>query len=81
MKAEILKLGDEEIYYEREGNGEPLLLLHGGTGCHDDWVYAGRDEFVREYSVLTPDVEGTGQQAIPTRRLRTGNVPLTRSPC
>ena len=31
-----------ELYYEIEGVGEPLLLLHGGTGCHGDWAYAGR---------------------------------------
>jgi pimeloyl-ACP methyl ester carboxylesterase len=65
MIAEIVDLGDLAMYYEREGSGEPLLLLHGGTGCHDDWIYAGRDEFVREYSVIAPDSRGHGATSNP----------------
>ena len=42
MKAELVELDDLEMYYERNGGGDPLLLLHGGTGFHEDWVYAGR---------------------------------------
>src|SRR5690349_14826927 len=42
MKAESVELNDLEMYYETEGAGEPLLLLHGGTGCHqyDDMNFA-----------------------------------------
>lgn len=65
MKAEIIDIGDVQMYYEREGNGEPLLLLHGGTGCHEDWIYAGRDEFLQEYSVITPDARGHGATSDP----------------
>lgn len=41
------------------------LLLHGGTGCHGDWNYAGLEEFVREYSVLAPDARGHGATSNP----------------
>jgi pimeloyl-ACP methyl ester carboxylesterase len=44
-----------EMFYETDGSGEPLLLLHGGGGCHEDWVHAGRDQFLREYTLLAPD--------------------------
>jgi len=64
-KAEIVEIGDLQMYYERAGNGEPLLLLHGGTGCHEDWNYAGCDEFIREYSVITPDARGHGATSNP----------------
>src|SRR5207253_8189579 len=30
MKAETVHLNDIAMYYETEGAGEPLLLLHGG---------------------------------------------------
>ena len=60
MNAETIRLNDLEMYYEIDGTGEPLLLLQGGTGCHEDWNYAGREEFVREYSVITPDARGHG---------------------
>ena len=36
-----------EMYYELEGSGEPLLLLHGGGGCQEHWAYAGGDQFAR----------------------------------
>ena len=43
MKSESVQLNDIEMYYETEGSGEPLLLLHGGTGCNENWAYAGRN--------------------------------------
>jgi pimeloyl-ACP methyl ester carboxylesterase len=64
-KAETVELSGLEMYYETEGVGEPLLLLHGGTGCHQDWVYAGRDQFVREYAVIAPDARGHGRTSNP----------------
>jgi pimeloyl-ACP methyl ester carboxylesterase len=65
MNTESVQLSDMEMYYWTEGTGEPLLLLHGGTGCHEDWVYAGRDQFVREYAIITPDARGHGRTSNP----------------
>ena len=65
MKAESVELNDLEMYYETEGAGEPLLLLHGGTGCHEDWAYAGREQFVQEYAVIAPDARGHGRTSNP----------------
>jgi alpha-beta hydrolase superfamily lysophospholipase len=70
-----------DLYYETQGAGEPLLLLHGGSGSHEDWAYAGRDEFVRDYSLIMPDARGHGARQIPPRRSRTVNAPMTRSLC
>jgi pimeloyl-ACP methyl ester carboxylesterase len=50
-----------ELYYELEGSGDPLLLLHGGGGCLDHWVYAGGDEFVRDHKLIKPDARGHGR--------------------
>jgi len=49
------------LHYELRGEGLPLLLLHGGTGCHADWVYAGREFFEREYRLIIPDARGHGR--------------------
>jgi pimeloyl-ACP methyl ester carboxylesterase len=65
MKGETVQLNDIEMYYETEGSGEPLLLLHGGTGCHENWVHAGRDQFVREYTLIKPDARGHGRTTNP----------------
>jgi pimeloyl-ACP methyl ester carboxylesterase len=67
MKTETVSLNGIEMFYERDGSGEPLLLLHGGGGCHEDWVHAGREDFVRHYSVVAPDARGHGRSSNPTR--------------
>jgi len=64
-----VQLGDIEMYYETEGAGEPLLLLHGGTGCHDNWTHAGRDQFVREYALIMPDARGHGRTTNPSQKI------------
>jgi pimeloyl-ACP methyl ester carboxylesterase len=64
-----LQVNGIELYYEKHGAGEPLLLLHGGSGCHEDWVYAGRDEFVREYTLITPDARGHGRSTNPAKSI------------
>lgn len=58
-----------ELYYEIEGAGEPLLLLHGGGGCLDHWVHAGRDQFVSEYMLIKPDARGHGRSSNPGRTI------------
>ncbi len=79
MKAETVQVNDIDMYYEIEGEGDPLLLLHGGTGCQENWIHAGRDVFVREYirlSSLTHAV--TVERTTPKRRLHIGNAHWTR---
>jgi pimeloyl-ACP methyl ester carboxylesterase len=58
-----------DLYYETQGAGEPLLLLHGGSGSHEDWAYAGRDEFVRDYSLIMPDARGHGRSTNPAKTI------------
>ncbi len=69
MKAETVELNDIEMYYETEGAGEPLLLLHGGTGCQEDWIYAGQDQFANEYAIIKPDARGHGRTSNPQKTI------------
>lgn len=39
----------------------PLLLLHGGTGCHENWIHAGGETFAHEYAVIKPDTRDHGR--------------------
>ena len=57
------------LYFELRGAGAPLLLLHGGTGCHDDWAYAGREQFEREYQLIVPDARGHGRSTNPLKTI------------
>lgn len=58
-------LNDIDLHYETRGRGEPLLLLHGMTGCSGDWAYAGRDELEKEYTLIVPDARGHGRSTNP----------------
>jgi pimeloyl-ACP methyl ester carboxylesterase len=58
-----------DLFYEVEGAGEPLLLLHGGTGTHENWAYAGRNQFLREYKLIAPDARGHGRSTNPLRTI------------
>lgn len=69
MKTETVSLNGIEMFYEMDGKGEPLLLIHGGGGCHDDWSYAGREEFARHYNLIAPDARGHGQSTNPARTI------------
>jgi pimeloyl-ACP methyl ester carboxylesterase len=69
MKTETVHLNGIEMFVETDGSGEPLLLLHGGGGCHEDWMYPGREELVREYSLIAPDARGHGRSTSPTRTI------------
>lgn len=69
MKAESVQLNDMTMYYEMEGAGEPLLLLHGGLGCQENWQYAGRDDLVRQYKLIKPDARGHGRSTNPQRTI------------
>ena len=59
-----LDMNGFELYYEVSGEGEPLLLLHGGMGRGDDWrhVFPTRLE---GYRTIVPDLRGHGRSTPP----------------
>jgi pimeloyl-ACP methyl ester carboxylesterase len=55
-----------EMYYEIRGDGEPLVLLHGGGGVGTNW------ELVFErppegYRLIVPDLRGHGRSTNPSK--------------
>jgi pimeloyl-ACP methyl ester carboxylesterase len=56
-----------QLFWDRAGTGEPLLLLHGIGSTHDDFV-ALRPRLDARYRVLAPDLPGHGRSsALPGR--------------
>jgi pimeloyl-ACP methyl ester carboxylesterase len=65
QRDEIVRLNGIDVHYEIAGEGEPLLLLHGMTGCAADWAYAGREELARAYRLILVDARGHGRSTNP----------------
>lgn len=54
-----------DMYYERRGDGPPLLLLHGGTGIGADWRLVFPDDPPDRHLVV-PDLRGHGRSTNPS---------------
>jgi len=63
----MIDLNGFELHYEERGSGEPLLLLHGGSGIGGDWkmVFTGGDP--DGFRVIVPDLRGHGRSTNPSR--------------
>jgi pimeloyl-ACP methyl ester carboxylesterase len=56
-----------QLFWDRAGSGEPLLLLHGIGSTHDDFTPL-RPRLNADYRVLAPDLPGHGRSpALPGR--------------
>lgn len=60
-----LQVNGMDMYYEIHGSGEPLLWLHGGMGCGNDWRFAF-DEPPAGYALIAPDLRGHGASTNPS---------------
>jgi pimeloyl-ACP methyl ester carboxylesterase len=55
-----------EMHVQLLGAGEPLVLLHGFTGCGGDWRHVfDLDELARRYRLIVPDARGHGRSTNP----------------
>jgi pimeloyl-ACP methyl ester carboxylesterase len=63
----IIEVNDFQLYYEDRGSGEPLLLLHGGTGIGDDWKHVFTAGDPDGFRVIVPDLRGHGRSTNPSR--------------
>jgi pimeloyl-ACP methyl ester carboxylesterase len=57
-------VGDGELVWRIWGTGEPLVLLHGGTGSWMHWM-RNIEDLSRDYTLLVPDIPGSGESASP----------------
>jgi pimeloyl-ACP methyl ester carboxylesterase len=56
------------MYYENRGEGEPLVLLHGGGGAGVNWELIFRDP-PPGYQMIVPDLRGHGRSTNPSTEL------------
>ena len=55
-----------QMYCEDRGQGEPLLLLHGGTGVGADWQHVFTDGDPDGFRLIVPDLRGHGRSTNPS---------------
>ena len=59
-----IKVNDINLYYEKSGQGEPLLFIHGLGSSTEDWGPQVK-EFSKNYQVVAFDLRGHGQSDKP----------------
>jgi len=57
-----LRSGDAEIYYEVQGSGPDILLVHPFPAHHGVWSQAA-EKLATRYRVVLMDVRGLGQSS------------------
>jgi pimeloyl-ACP methyl ester carboxylesterase len=61
-----ISLNGFQMYYEARGDGEPLLLLHGGLGTGNDWRHVFPSD-PEGYRLIVPDLRGHGRSTNPAQ--------------
>src|SRR6476620_11778367 len=60
VRTGSVHVNEIEMYYEIHGEGEPLLLLHGGGGVGANWQLVFK-EAPAGYQLIVPDLRGHGR--------------------
>src|SRR6266700_2237372 len=63
--GEIIRINGIEMYYEVRGAGEPLVLLHGGTGAGVNWSLVFKEP-PAGFQLIVPDLRGHGRSNNPS---------------
>ena len=58
-----IDVNEVALYYEEQGEGNPLILIHGGLVSSASWQ-AVLPHLVDSFRVITPDSRGHGRQQI-----------------
>jgi pimeloyl-ACP methyl ester carboxylesterase len=64
-EGHLASVNGMEMYYEMHGEGSPLLLLHGFTGCID-WWGSCMGEFAKHFRTIAIDLRGHGWSTNPS---------------
>jgi 3-oxoadipate enol-lactonase len=58
-----LRVGENEVHYERAGSGEPLLMIQGMSGTHVAWGEPFLEPLRESFDVIAFDNRGIGLSA------------------
>jgi pimeloyl-ACP methyl ester carboxylesterase len=64
----LIEANGADLHYEEDGEGRPVVLIHGGLGSGADWQPVA-PELAPEFRVITPDSRGHGHSSNPAGTL------------
>ncbi|HEX4998020.1 MAG TPA: alpha/beta fold hydrolase [Terriglobia bacterium] len=64
MNSTSIVVGNLTLHVEQQGQGDPLLLLHGFTGCGADWA-PFTERLATKRALIIPDLRGHGRSTNP----------------
>jgi pimeloyl-ACP methyl ester carboxylesterase len=59
LRSKHIRLGKLNIRYFQGGQGDPLVVVHGGGGGADTWL-SNAENLSKKYTVYVPDLPGFG---------------------
>src|SRR4051794_41982235 len=60
--GQYVGIGEVNTWYDEDGSGEPLVLLHGGLCTNETWG-AQTPVFAEHFQVIAPERRGHGHTA------------------
>lgn len=60
-KSGFIRINDTDIYYKTIGEGEPILVLHGGPGLSMDYFFPHFYDFAKHYKLIFFDQRYSGR--------------------
>jgi pimeloyl-ACP methyl ester carboxylesterase len=64
-RGEFVTVGGVDLYFERSGQGPPVVLIHGASGNLRDWTFRVAPEIARTRTVIAFDRPGHGLSGMP----------------
>src|ERR1041384_189085 len=64
--GQTIPINGIEMYFETRGEGEPLVLLHGGGGVGANWDLIFKEP-PATYQLIVPDLRGHGRSTNPSK--------------
>ena len=59
IEVKTVQVDGRDVRYYQAGNGDPLVVIHGGGGDARSW-WKNISELARTYTVYAPDLPGYG---------------------
>jgi proline iminopeptidase len=57
---------DRSLYFQHIGQGEPIVVVHGGPGLNHRYLFAGLEPLAKNYHLIFYDQRGSGDSQVPT---------------